>query len=424
VPLTVGARDRTVMYGDPIPILLPAYFGFVNNENAVHLDAVPTLTTTATSSSPVGLYPIVPSGARDANYIINHVNGTLRIVPGSPLITWSNRTPIATGTQLDLRDLCARANVLGAYEYEPSAGTILPAGRHILSVRFVPDDANYDTIVATTTVDVVNLPLPPINILASRTLLTWTDISADEQGYTIEHSTNGLTFYEFATISANITSLAISPWPGATNFYRAKTHNIAGQSEYSAIASIYVSRVIGLVTNILVTSNAVWKYLDNGSDQGTAWTSVGFDDSAWPAGPAELGYGNGSQATIVGYGPDPENRYMTTYFRRAFLVQDAAIYTNLFIQLLRDDGVVVHLNGQELFRDNMPPGAITYSDKAVLSVDSTDEKRFYPTNVSPALLVSGTNVLAVELHQKGAGSSDLGFDIQITASGIISEPAP
>ena len=424
-PLTVRANDRIVMHGEPLPRLLPSYFGFVNNENAVHLDVVPTLTTTATPASPVGLYPIVPSGARDPNYIITHVNGTLQIVPAIPIIFWSNRTHIVPGTQLDLRDLCARANVLGGYEYDPSAGTILPPGRHLLRVLFRPDDdQNYEPIVATTTVNVVDRPLPPADLRASATALTWTDIATNEEGFIIEYATNGISFAELAAVGANVTSLSISPLTGATNYYRASAYNIAGQSPYSAVASVYIPRVLALVTNILVASNAVWKYLDNGSDQGSAWTAVQFDDSAWRAGPAELGYGNGAQATVVAYGPDPENRYMTTYFRRNFFVDATTTYTNLFVQLLRDDGVVVHLNGQELFRDNMPPGIITYTDKAVLSVDSADEKRFYATNVSPALLQGGTNVLAVELHQKGAGSSDLGFNMQITGMGFISEPPP
>jgi len=199
---------------------------------------------------------------------------------------------------------------------------------------------------------------------------------------------------------------------------------MAGHSGYSEVASIYLPREIPLVTNVLVASNAVWKYLDDGSDKGTAWTAVEFDDSTWRSGRAELGYGNADQTTIVGYGPDPANRYITTYLRHAFVVDDPSIYTNLFVELLRDDGVVVHLNGQELFRHNMPEGPITHTSTAVLSVDNEDEKQFYPINLSPALLVSGVNVLAVDLHQNGPTSADLGFNIQITATGEITESDP
>src|SRR5467141_1189505 len=78
--------------------------------------------------------------------------------------------------------------------------------------------------------------------------------------------------------------------------------------------------------DVLVPAGSVWKYLDNGSDQGTAWVAPSFDDSAWASGPAQLGYGDGDEATVVGFGPDPNNKYITTYFRRAFTVANPTAY--------------------------------------------------------------------------------------------------
>src|SRR5210317_1667239 len=66
---------------------------------------------------------------------------------------------------------------------------------------------------------------------------------------------------------------------------------------------------------------STWKYLDDGSDQGTGWQAVDFDDSGWASGPALLGYGSikdADVATEVSYGPDGENKYTTTYFRTTF----------------------------------------------------------------------------------------------------------
>ena len=65
-----------------------------------------------------------------------------------------------------------------------------------------------------------------------------------------------------------------------------------------------------------VSAGANWRYLDNGTDQGTAWRASAFNDSAWASGPAQLGYGDGDEATVVGFGPNPNQRYRTTYFRR------------------------------------------------------------------------------------------------------------
>src|SRR5262245_45431218 len=54
--------------------------------------------------------------------------------------------------------------------------------------------------------------------------------------------------------------------------------------------------------DVLVPAHAVWRFLDNGSDQGTAWRAAGFSDAAWRSGAAELGYGDNDEATVVGFG--------------------------------------------------------------------------------------------------------------------------
>ena len=170
---------------------------------------------------------------------------------------------------------------------------------------------------------------------------------------------------------------------------------------------------------VLVSTGAVWKYLDNGSDQGTTWRDVAFNDTTWASGAAQLGYGDGDEATVVGFGPDPGNRYITTYFRRAFTVPDASLYTSLTLRLLRDDGAVVYLNGTEVFRSNMPAGPIIYTTLASAAIGGADESTFFSTNVSPSLLVNGTNVIAVEIHQVNATSSDISFDLDLVGSDTV-----
>jgi len=170
-----------------------------------------------------------------------------------------------------------------------------------------------------------------------------------------------------------------------------------------------------------VPAGSVWKYLDNGSDQGTAWRTNAFEDSSWAAGKAQLGYGDGDEATVVGYGPDANNKYITTYFRRAFMVTNAAAAQQLTVNLLRDDGGVVYLNGVEIFRSNMPAGVIVYNTFADGVVSGADETTtFFENSVDPALLKEGTNVLAVEIHQQNVASSDISFDLDL--SGLAAPP--
>jgi hypothetical protein len=165
--------------------------------------------------------------------------------------------------------------------------------------------------------------------------------------------------------------------------------------------------------DLLVPLGAAWKYLDNGSNQDTAWRATGFNDSGWPSGPAQLGYGDGDESTVVSFGPDASNKYITTYFRRSFNVPDASIYQSALLRLLRDDGAVVYLNGTEIFRSNMPGGPVGYRTLASAAIDDTT---LHLSSVNPALLISGQNVVAVEIHQANGTSSDISFDFELSAS--------
>ncbi|MBP6649557.1 MAG: hypothetical protein KA281_08330, partial [Bacteroidia bacterium] len=42
----------------------------------------------------------------------------------------------------------------------------------------------------------------------------------------------------------------------------------------------------------LIPSNTVFKYLANGSNQGTNWRLPSFNDASWSQGAAELGFGD------------------------------------------------------------------------------------------------------------------------------------
>ncbi|HEX5886894.1 MAG TPA: fibronectin type III domain-containing protein [Pyrinomonadaceae bacterium] len=180
--------------------------------------------------------------------------------------------------------------------------------------------------------------------------------------------------------------------------------------------SVLFAPAVRAADTTLVPAGATWKYLDNGSDQGTAWRATSFNDSTWPSGPAQLGYGDGDEATTVGFGPDGNNKFITTYFRRAFSVTNASLFTGLTLRLMRDDGAVVYLNGVEVWRSNMPAGTVGFTTLASVAIAGADESTFVQTTISPALLVSGTNVLAVELHQSGGTSSDISFDLQLIGS--------
>ena len=123
---------------------------------------------------------------------------------------------------------------------------------------------------------------------------------------------------------------------------------------------------------------------------------------------------------MVGYGPNSSNKYITTYFRRSFVVSDPSVAAGgLTLNLVRDDGAVVYLNGTEVFRSNMPTGTIGYQTLAPQAVSGTTESTWFTATINPALLVAGTNVLAVEIHQPDSTSSDISFDLSLIGSRIL-----
>ncbi|MDA1275028.1 MAG: lamin tail domain-containing protein [Verrucomicrobia bacterium] len=198
---------------------------------------------------------------------------------------------------------------------------------------------------------------------------------------------------------------------------RAVATQTGGLIATSAPVSISVASGQGPSTNLLVSAGSEWKYLDDGSDQGPAWRQANFNDGSWKSGNAQLGYGDGDEATVISFGPSANNKYPTTYFRRAFALEDPARVRSLILDILRDDGAIVYLNGQEAFRVSMPAGPADYRTYAT----AASEYNWEQTSLNPTLLVAGNNVLAVEVHQGNAGSSDLSFDLALSA--VLSAPA-
>ena len=208
------------------------------------------------------------------------------------------------------------------------------------------------------------------------------------------------------------TSFTDSGLTQATAYSYTVAANDAAGNTSAESAPLVVTTAAPSSTQALITARSVWRYLDNGSNQGTAWRGVGFNDAGWASGPAILGYGGANLATTVGFGPNATQKYLTTYFRRTFTVADAASVNALLLRLVRDDGAVVYINGTEVARSNMPAGTITSGSFASTNVSAPADRQFFDFNVPANLLVSGTNTIAVEIHQNYRSSGDIAFDLR------------
>ncbi len=173
---------------------------------------------------------------------------------------------------------------------------------------------------------------------------------------------------------------------------------------------------------VLLSAGSVWRYLDDGSNQQTAWREPSFDDTGWASGPAPLGYGDNTEATVVGFvdttpeDPGVVTKNATTYFRTTFQVDEPATVSGLTVRMRYDDAAAVYINGVEAVRTpNLPAGAAydTYS-----IIDTPDERAFFDFAATPAAvaaLAGGLNVIAVEMHQGDAFSSDIKLDMELIA---------
>jgi hypothetical protein len=183
----------------------------------------------------------------------------------------------------------------------------------------------------------------------------------------------------------------------------------------------------GLTTELPIANGSVWKYLVTSAAAPSTWRNLSFNDTAWPSGAGQLGYGDGDETTTIGYGGNTASRYPTTYFRKTFTVTNKSAIQSAKVFILRDDGAVVHLNGTELGRSNMhPTNAISYSTLATSNVTGADESTlYYEITIPVANLIEGTNILAVEIHKSSVSEDDLSFDARVelvkssTASGIV-----
>lgn len=174
-----------------------------------------------------------------------------------------------------------------------------------------------------------------------------------------------------------------------------------------------------------VAAKSQWRYYDRGSMPtniaGVAWQMTGYADMAWSAGAATLGFAGATPTTPVA---TTTRRYVngvsgtqvtTTYLRQTFTLVNTNGMHLINMALMRDDGVIVYINGTEILRENMPTGTVTYATYASAAISGADQTNIFLRTASVTnLLQIGTNTVAVEVHQANASSSDLYFDLALS----------
>jgi hypothetical protein len=164
----------------------------------------------------------------------------------------------------------------------------------------------------------------------------------------------------------------------------------------------------------MLAAGSAWRYNDKGTDLGKDWRYSTYDHSAWAKSAAQFGYGDGDEKTVVSYGSNASAKRPTTYFRTTFEAGSSLSgVAGLRLSALVDDGAKVYLNGVEIWRYNLPSGTVDYLTRASSTVGGTAEKNWVTADLSASALKTGTNLLAVEVHQDSPTSSDLSFDLSL-----------
>ncbi|MBI1840537.1 MAG: M36 family metallopeptidase, partial [Verrucomicrobia bacterium] len=290
-----------------------------------------------------------------------------------------------------LADWVQRTNYLGAYK-----------GKTI-RLAFVEDDQ----------LGYLNVRLDSIRVVAGSAAATTFDVYL---------GTNPVPAAEDFLGSTSNASWPLPLLAAGTDYYWRVDVKRSGITNAGPVWSFRTAGLSSIATLVPFGSN--WKYNAHGGDLGTAWRASAYNDAGWSSGLGILGFG-GKEDTTIGLAA---NGYTTFYFRKKIVVANADHISDLNARLIRDDGAVVYINGQRAFSNNMPlRGTISYLTEASTAISGLGETIPVIASLNPGLLVEGTNVIAVEVHQNHPTvgfSPDLLFDLELKASVNVGNEAP
>ena len=154
------------------------------------------------------------------------------------------------------------------------------------------------------------------------------------------------------------------------------------------------------------THARMWKYFTSkdGKDSSSEWRKVDYNDSSWLPGSGVMGYNdndNSSFNTVIESGK-AGSHYAAVYFRSLLNLESVDNIQAIVARITYDDSFVLYVNGKVVKASNIDAwvGGNTFAN--TWANDSTEI-----VAIPSSFLNKGENILAVEVHQHEAGSSDL-----------------
>ncbi len=161
----------------------------------------------------------------------------------------------------------------------------------------------------------------------------------------------------------------------------------------------------------LLAFGSSWRWYYSAADPAPGWTADGYDDSTWGTGPGEFGFGE-PKGTVITTAAAP--RPLTSYYRTTVTVADPSQFTSINLDVIRNSGAAVYVNGVEVGRINLPAGTLTSGTYASAYVAAADRKVPVRITVPSSAFRAGANTVAVELHLNSRSQSTAGFDLKVT----------
>jgi hypothetical protein len=200
------------------------------------------------------------------------------------------------------------------------------------------------------------------------------------------------------------------PWPKAADGLGPSLQLVDPRQDNDRVGNWLA--VQGLITNqpqTAIRMTNIWKYNQSGENLRTAWKETDYPDASWPAGAALLYVESAAM-------PAPKNTPLTLgpttfYFRTRFQFNGNPDGASVRISTVLDDGAIFYLNGHDFFRLGMPTGTVASTTFANRTV--SDAALEGPFTITVDSLRQGENVLAVEVHQINATSSDIVFGMSL-----------
>ena len=177
---------------------------------------------------------------------------------------------------------------------------------------------------------------------------------------------------------------------------------------------------------LLTLTGSTWQVNASGSDLGTAWREVDFDDTqaGWAPGAGLFGFTTNATAYPVPIQTPLSSSNTTYYLRARFQWTNDPASVILVASNYLSDGAVFYLNGAEVKRIRLPGGNVAFNTSANGGPLVTGQPELVGLATGPLLI--GTNVLAVEVHQTGGDTNDLVFGMSLLAATqypvIITDP--